>query len=101
MLDNMAKEAISTLKDEQRVTPWLQAGRGRGGTGRVGGLDWLDWSSEFVPIEGLNQIVGHSSRPDVRTKTAANSYNICIDTHLNHVILMDGDGKIHLKDAEL
>jgi hypothetical protein len=34
--------------------------RGMSRTGDVGGLTWLDWNHEFVAIENLKQIVGHT-----------------------------------------
>jgi Calcineurin-like phosphoesterase len=79
-----------------KVHPWLQAGRGRGGNARVGGVDWLDWNSEFAPIPGLNQIVGHTHGSIPRIKETSDSFNICIDDGLKHVILIE-DGKIELK----
>ncbi|HTH46801.1 MAG TPA: metallophosphoesterase [Candidatus Limnocylindria bacterium] len=38
----------------------LHVGPCRGGHDEVGGPLWLDWSREFHPIAGLNQIVGHT-----------------------------------------
>ena len=35
------------------------AGWDRGGFQRNGGINWVDWNS-FAPINGINQIVGHS-----------------------------------------
>ena len=42
--------------------PIFMAGRARGGGyGRSpGGITWLDYNREFKPIDGLNQIVGHT-----------------------------------------
>ena len=34
--------------------------RGYPSNGVVGGVTWLDWNVEFVPIYGINQIVGHT-----------------------------------------
>lgn len=40
--------------------PTLNVGEARGGViGSVGGPYWLDWG-DFVPIDGISQIVGHS-----------------------------------------
>ncbi len=76
---------------------WLfGAGRGRGGEQSVGGLDWLDWDSEFEPIEGLNSIQGHSHGTNIRIKTAKNSINYCIDTSLNEYIVIE-NGKLNIK----
>ena len=38
----------------------LNAGRGRGGMQRVGGITWCDYHQEFFPVRGLNQIMGHT-----------------------------------------
>jgi len=51
-----------------------QIGRSRGGSSLCGGLYWCDWS-EFDPVEGVDQIVGHSRGKDIREK----SNNFCID----------------------
>lgn len=40
--------------------PLLGIGPGRGGGDSVGGVTWLDWSREFLPVGGLHQIVGHT-----------------------------------------
>jgi len=36
------------------------AARGMSRTHDVGGINWLDWNHEFVAIENVNQIVGHT-----------------------------------------
>ena len=36
------------------------AGWDRGGTSRYGGMNWVDWRN-LAPINGINQIVGHST----------------------------------------
>ena len=36
------------------------AGWDRGGTSRYGGMNWVDWRY-LAPINGINQIVGHST----------------------------------------
>jgi hypothetical protein len=68
-----------------------------------GGLTWCDWNDEFIPIKGVNQIVGHTpsrritwknvEKGDTRWKQVYlennvvpvfakdTSYNICLDTH--------------------
>jgi len=42
--------------------PIFMAGQARGGGygRRPGGITWLDYNHEFQPIDGLNQIVGHT-----------------------------------------
>jgi len=93
-LDEMATVALEDLKFG-RVHPWLQPGKSRGGFQKVGGIDWLDWNEEFEPIEGLNQIVGHTHGEIPRVKETAGSFNLCIDTGFQHVIMVD-NGKIEI-----
>lgn len=68
--------------------PLVYAGRSRGGFQRLGGLTWLDWS-EFKPIEGVTQIVGHTRGREVRFK----GDNVCLDTHLNNYAILDTETK--------
>ncbi len=43
------------------VPHWIfNAGKARWGMQRVGGITWCDYEREFLPVEGLNQIVGHT-----------------------------------------
>lgn len=57
-----------------------------------GGPTWLDWDLEFKPL-AVPQIVGHTfdSKHRVRTKTHTETGNVsyCLDTGLNHVMLID------------
>lgn len=40
---------------------WVfNAGRARWGHQRVGGITWCDFTREFYPLRGINQIVGHT-----------------------------------------
>jgi hypothetical protein len=47
---------------------------------------WVRWHEGFEPIEGINQIVGHTPYNSVRQ----NSGNYCIDTFSNHAVLVSG-----------
>lgn len=76
----------------------LGAGYDRGGTQPVGGLIWCDWYN-FRPLDGINQIMGHSSANEVRARIITDkttnqdtSINYCIDTHASHVGVIE-DGK--------
>ena len=62
-------------------SPMHWIGRSRGGPHLVGGMFWCDFNDEFKPIEGLNQIFGHSRymTHDIRTRKGKNSINYCID----------------------
>ena len=94
-LQALEEEAMWKLRYCQQVTSFIAAGRGRGGLARVGGVDWLDWESEFVPINGLHQIVGHSHGKEIRVKNLLPiSYNYCVDTALRHVVEIKEDGTI-------
>ncbi len=43
------------------VRSWVfNAGHARWGSQRVGGITWCDFTREFYPIRGINQIVGHT-----------------------------------------
>lgn len=88
-LEAYADEAMWKLRYCQTITSFIAHGRGRGGPALVGGVDWLDWETEFFPINGLNQIVGHSLDTMVRTKTAPDSMNYCIDTALRCIMEVD------------
>lgn len=58
-LVHRANALLPTLH-EDRYHSLLACGAGRGGRSITGGVTWLDWWSEFTPIPGLNQIVGHT-----------------------------------------
>jgi hypothetical protein len=45
-------------------------GQGRYGTHRVGGITWCDFDVEFYPVNGLNQIVGHTPQTHNEPKWA-------------------------------
>ena len=79
--------------------PYIKAGRGRGGRG-MGGVTWQDWRTEFAPLAGVRQIVGHTPQPE----PVFNDENLCLDTHLYHVALMDtetGELKVEKFDRNL
>ena len=68
----------------------------RMGENRRGGITWQDWDTEFVIIDGLNQIVGHSSYSKPQFYIKENSLNYNLDTHLQHFgILKDGRLKFY------
>jgi hypothetical protein len=68
----------------------------RGGKRREGGIIWLDWQI-FVPLPGINQIVGHSVDQEVRDKHLEKdgqiiSMNYCIDTACRYAgFIQDGE----------
>lgn len=90
---------------------FLSAGPARYGYAPIGGITWLDWNMEFVPVKGLSQIVGHTPviRPmmtdgekdteaieELADKTehvlqSKKCYNINLDTHLHHYAILDNN----------
>jgi hypothetical protein len=68
--------------------PWLEAGFIRGGSQIVGGIIWQDWS-EFEPISGLNQIVGHTEHDRPQEKITINSINYVLDTRNRHIGILE------------
>jgi predicted phosphodiesterase len=90
---------------------FLSAGYCRSGSSRFGGLFWCDFDREFIPINGINQIVGHTPNMRPRWITSHNnqparlitedivgqpeygpdvSYNLCLDTNTNHYAVWNG-----------
>jgi hypothetical protein len=95
-IESIAQDAELRLADGE-MHPFVDAGRGRGGRMKAGGITWLDWDQEFQSIPGLNQIVGHSAGAFVRHLNAENSKNYCLDTHLDdYAVIEDGQLTTHL-----
>ena len=79
-LTREGEKATIALKTSQ--SHWFfRAGMARGGNQIVGGLNWLDFNDEFVDIEGLPQIVGHTYQRIGKVRAVGKSF--CIDTQLN------------------
>ena len=65
---------------------WItDCGPSRGGMADAGSPVWLDWDTEFVPIERLRQIVGHTNGSDVRFR----GENICLDAYRTTYAVLD------------
>ncbi len=54
-------------------TPFFGCGFSRGGPYPCGGITWQDFDMDFVPIEGVNQIVGHTPHLKVDVKFLGSS----------------------------
>lgn len=95
IVDQIIKPATEhALKDvsDNISNIWFEAGFARLGMHQVGGITWLDWSEEFQPVPGLNQIVGHSELQIPEQKNTRYSKNYCIDTRNSHIgILENGE----------
>lgn len=91
-LVDQVKESDEMLK--KNLPHWIYGcGLSRGGYSPVGGMNWCDFGDEFVPIEGIKQIVGHSCGPSVRFTSNG---DCCLDTKLNHYGIIEG-GKFEVK----
>lgn len=79
---------------------FLAAGTIRGGSEPYGGITWLDWS-DFEPIAGIRQIVGHTRNYAPRRIIDANGDdNWCLDTHLNHYGILTIEKGVDEKGSE-
>jgi hypothetical protein len=78
-----------------QADPLLGAGFDRGGTQPFGGPLWLDWNS-FVPIPGIDQIVGHTPGAEVREKHCKESENYCLDVRNGAAVGLLDEGRISL-----
>ncbi len=63
LIDQALTMATSLQTSPDPEAELLQAGAARGGELDFGGIVWLDWNYEFQPIEGINQLVGHTFDP--------------------------------------
>lgn len=75
-----------------------QIGVSRGGRAPCGGLRWCDWR-EFVPVEGVNQIFGHTRAHHIRKEENNWCIDVLEDTDPLGLLIEDGNAKIvHLND---
>jgi hypothetical protein len=97
-IDRICETALDRIK-RHHMDNLLAAGERRGGLrGEIGGITWLDWR-DFVPVEGLNQVVGHTPGNEIRSKVGPNSVNYAIDTHLERVLIISSDGEVFAEAA--
>lgn len=116
-------QAKNGLLDKEKLTIWLdegaksaecslasgsdhwfyRAGYGRGGRLPAGGITWLDFETEFQPIEGLKQIVGHSyhrkitNHPEEGNLNPTEWKNIDIDCNISQYLIIE-NGRLEVKD---
>ena len=92
------EERDAQLRVRSGKPHWMyQPGMSRGGRAVFGGVTWCD-VSEFLPIDGVNQVFGHTPqhRPwkyDIKRRKGKKitGENYCIDTHLQHYGLIEGN----------
>jgi hypothetical protein len=96
----LCEEAIETLEGINSyiniVPDIVSVGRRRGGRHLVGGVTWCDYR-DFVPTPQYNQVFGHTIGNTPRKQIAENSENYCIDTNLDHVAILEDDGKLTIE----
>lgn len=90
---------FDNLKTKNTAIPFPEnfiwdVGQCRGGDTVVGGPLWLDWYREFVHVDGIDQMVGHTIGDHVRNLET--SY--CIDTHHKHCASVDKNGDVMIYD---
>jgi len=70
-----------------------ECGACRGGMGTIGSPLWLDWDNEFVPMEEIRQIVGHTNGRDVRTKNLTQTkVDYCLDAYRTTYAIVTENG---------
>lgn len=96
----LAEEGLQKVK-MNFAHPLFLAGS-RMSTGHIGGITWGDWEDEFMGIDGIDQIVGHTPDRKVQTYVAVGSMNYCMDTHNQHIgIIKDGELSFVLRSQTL
>lgn len=92
------KEALQYV-EAGKSHPWLAAGMARAGEQSVGGIIWLDWTEEFVPVPGLNQIVGHTQLDYPGEIVTEDSKNYNLDTKNRYVGMLENGKLTYIKNS--
>lgn len=93
--NNLEKDSILANKAlYNNESHWFyRTGFSRGGNQEFGGIVWLDFNEEFMPIKGLKTIQGHTRQREPAYK---GKDNLCLDTDSNHYALVK-NGQITIK----
>jgi hypothetical protein len=92
------EEYLTSDKDlEENVERFEWNGYIRGGTKVCGGLRWCDWR-DFVPVDGVNQIVGHTRGNEIREKDGNYCIDVLEDRYGDCLGLLIEDGKVEVYD---
>ena len=104
----------------------FEVGAARGGRAPVAGITWCDWEREFLPTEGIHQLVGHTPADTVRINSMQptdaairrrsfpheamagltlssddhDTLNVCLDTRLRCVALLEAGKLTVAADSE-
>jgi hypothetical protein len=90
-LQQLEAGVLETLYEDGQSHPLFHyCSAARGGRDPCSGPLWMDWG-DFRPIAGLNQIVGHTPLRQPDQYSHADSINWCLDTHLRHYGILEGD----------
>jgi len=96
--DNISKLARvwreNRFEFRDRGFSWINdCGPARGGADDVGSPLWLDWDEEFVPMEEIRQIVGHTNGLATRTKRfSAHEVDYCLDAYRTTYAIVTENG---------
>ena len=93
-------ETAMDLAKRRKADPILGYGEKPGGIQRFGGPLWMTWEN-FIPIPGINQIVGHTSGEEFREKLGTDSRNYCVDVGCAAVAAIVKESNVtmlHFKD---
>lgn len=82
-LVELAEEGLKKVKNLEPHPLFLPGARMS--TGFVGGITWQDWDDEFLPLPGINQIVGHTPYRVVQEVKTDDSISIDMDTNNKHI----------------
>lgn len=93
-VDGIIEQCNKALKDVKNGSYRMEFGSGFRMSNvlqLLGGITWLDWDNEFIPMEGINQIVGHTPYrvPQSRIHKGLKSENWCLDTHSQHIGVLE------------
>jgi len=96
-LDHACNVALETAFANKPAVSILRAGRSRGGTETVGGINWCD-ADEFRAIASINQVFGHTPQTEPRWINTGSSLskqysqNLCLDVdNANCYAIHDSD----------
>lgn len=88
-----AEESVAYANEEfkkvlkKEYSPLFRYGA-RMGERQVGGITWLDWHAEFIPVPQFKQIVGHTKGQTIKYSGVG---DYCIDTALTYLIHIEDE----------
>lgn len=96
--DKGTKGLKDLLFTNNKVDEYFEVGISRGGSTDFPGIYWNDFDTEFIGVEGVKQILGHSSSFNhIRVKNE----NYCLDGSQTTYAILHDDGKLDLKSTKV